>query len=89
MASIPRLAPRVPAPISEGTSINLMFFMPCKGKECENSRTSVRLFCVGESEPAEDDFFYSNFIPMIVNKSLNPSKYVRVFSSVYSPPVLT
>ena len=27
MASIPRLAPRVPAPISDGTSINLMFFM--------------------------------------------------------------
>jgi hypothetical protein len=27
MASIPRLAPRVPAPISDGTSISLIFFI--------------------------------------------------------------
>lgn len=27
IASIPKLAPRVPAPISEGTSINLIFFI--------------------------------------------------------------
>jgi hypothetical protein len=27
IASIPRLAPRVPAPISEGTSSNLIFFI--------------------------------------------------------------
>ena len=28
IASIPNLAPRVPAPISEATSINLIFFIP-------------------------------------------------------------
>jgi hypothetical protein len=28
IASIPRLAPRVPAPISDGISINFIFFIP-------------------------------------------------------------
>src|SRR4026208_1336760 len=57
IASIPRLAPRVPAPISDGISISLMFFIKSsfaephqinseagpKGLECANTDAAIVL----------------------------------------------
>src|ERR1700730_12627531 len=55
MASMPRLAPLVPAPISDGTSISLMFFMQARfnGQQIKNdleTRRSINRECNNSPE---------------------------------------